>query len=103
LANLCVPTLAFHGGCQHEAMGQLDDAVLAHREAVAGLTALEERFRLDQEVARTRVAATRAALADAILAEATAGTAQVEIVGRTGYSRERIRQILRERGVEADR
>jgi hypothetical protein len=83
-------------------VGQLDDAALAYREALAGLTAIEERFRLDQEVARSRVAVTRVALADAIVAEAAAGTAQVEIVGRTGYSRERIRQILRERGVEAD-
>jgi hypothetical protein len=83
-------------------VGRLDDAVLAHREAVAGLAALEEQFRVDQLAARARVVATRRVLADAIVAEAEAGTAQVEIVGRTGYSRERIRQILREREVEAD-
>lgn len=87
-------------GCQHEAVGQLDDAVQAHREAVAGLTAVQERARREIATARARVDRTRGVLAEAIVADTLAGVRQVDIIRTTGYSRERVRQILRERGVE---
>ena len=41
--------------------------------------------------ARDHIEATRAQLAAAIVAEAQAGVSQVEIIRRTGYSRERVR------------
>ena len=83
-------------------MGQLDDAAKAHRAALAGLTTAQETAAARINAAREQVAATRAELAEAIVAEALAGTPQVEIIRRTGYSRERVRTILREGGVEAD-
>lgn len=79
-------------------MGQLDDAVKAHRKALAEHEAAKES--VTKTRARTEV--TRAALASAMVAEAEAGTPQLEIIRRTGYSRERVRQILRAGGVEPD-
>jgi hypothetical protein len=88
--------------CQHFGMGQLDDAAKAYRSAVAGLTETQESAAGRIKAARERVAAKRADLAVAIVAEAEAGIPQVEIIRRTGYSRERVRTILREGGVEPD-
>lgn len=83
-------------------MGPLDEAVQAHQSALVGLSTLQERYRRDIGVARKRVEQTRARLAEAIVAEALAGTRQVDIIRATGYSRERVRTILREHGVEPD-
>lgn len=81
-------------------MGQLDDAAKAHRAARAALTAAQAKARMHIWAARERIEETRAALAAAIVAEARAGTPQVEIIRRTGYSRERVRTILRAGGIE---
>lgn len=81
-------------------MGQLDDAVKAHRDAQAALDAAKEQARKMVEDARDRAEQTRQQLADAIVAETLGGTPQIEIIRRTGYSREAVRLILRKRGVE---
>nr|MDT0661729.1 hypothetical protein [Micromonospora sp. DSM 115978] len=52
--------------------------------------------------ARENAAQARSALADAIVRAARDGMRQVDIVRTTGYTRERVRQILRAGGVEAE-
>lgn len=79
-------------------MGQLDEAVKAHRRALAAQQSAREAV----VSTRARAEETRQALAAAMVAEALAGTAQVDIIKRTGYSRERVRSILRAGGVEAE-
>lgn len=83
-------------------MGQLDDAVKAHRAAQNALATAQENAAVRVRAARDQIEKTRAELAAAIVAEALAGVSQVEIIRRTGYSRERVRTILRAGGVEAD-
>jgi hypothetical protein len=53
-------------------------------------------------VERQKVRAAREELADWIIRSARAGMRMRELVAETGLSRERIRQILREAGVEPD-
>lgn len=81
----------------------LDEAAAAHRDAVAkeeaALQALKEA-QARRKAAGAKVAETRAPLAAAIIEEARAGTRQVDIVRRSGYTRERVRQICRAAGVE---
>lgn len=79
-------------------MGQLDDAVRAYRAAVNAHQVAKDRV----VTAKDKADRARAELAAAIVREAKAGTMQVEIIRKTGYSRERIRTILREGGVEPD-
>ena len=79
-------------------MGQLDDAVKAYRAAVTAHEAAKQRV----QAAKDKADAARKALAEAIVREAKAGTMQVEIIRKTGYSRERVRTILRDGGVEAE-
>jgi hypothetical protein len=83
-------------------MANLDDAVKAYRSSMAAVetakAAAEERIRK----ARENADAKRAALAEAICEAALDGMRQVDIVHVTGYSRERVRTILRAGGVEAD-
>ncbi|MGW0217687.1 hypothetical protein ACWDXH_25155 [Micromonospora chokoriensis] len=52
--------------------------------------------------ARARVEQARTELHQAMAAEYRAGARQVDLVRRTGYSRERVRQILRAAGIEAE-
>ncbi len=77
-------------------MADLEAAVRKLRAAQAGVPRAEERAARLISEARARVDAARAELAEAIRAEAAAGTRQVDIVAVTGYSRERIRQIIRD-------
>lgn len=81
-------------------------ATEAYRAAVAavGTTRVQARAEAARKVdqAQKRADKARSALADAIARAARAGTRQRDIVATTGYSRERVRTILRERGVEAD-
>ena len=83
-------------------MANLETAVKAFRQAQAGVPAAEAKAKELVRNARAAVDRARTVLAAAIVAEAVAGTAQVDLIRRTGYSRERIRQILRRGGVEAD-
>jgi F0F1-type ATP synthase membrane subunit b/b' len=77
---------------------RLDDAANAFREAQAAL--IDARAQVGQ--VRADVDRARTELADAIVAAARSGMRQVEIVKRSGYTRERIRQICRAAGIEAN-
>lgn len=79
-------------------MGQLDDAAAAYRDAVARLDAARRAVPL----ARNAVAEARTMLADAMVEAARGGMSQTEIIKRSGYTRERVRQILRAGGIEPD-
>lgn len=76
----------------------LDDAANAYRQAQAELA--DARARIGQ--ARAKVDKTRDELAEAIVDAARSGMRQVEIVRRSGYTRESVRRILRAGGVEPD-
>ncbi|SCL64725.1 hypothetical protein GA0070617_5547 [Micromonospora yangpuensis] len=65
------------------------------RAAQAGVPGAEQRAARLIAEARARVEAARAELAEAIRAADRDGARQVDIVAATGYSRERIRQIIR--------
>lgn len=73
----------------------LDDAVRQLRTAQAALPRAEQRAAAIIAEARDRVDAARRQLAAAIIAADRAGMRQRDIVDATGYSRERVRQIIR--------
>ncbi|MFE0589158.1 hypothetical protein [Micromonospora echinospora] len=82
-----------------------DDLVAAVRAyEVARAAVIDAQVEADQLVAAAKsdVVAARTRLADAIVAAARSGMRQVDIVRATGYTRERVRQILRANGVEAE-
>lgn len=83
-------------------MGQVDEAAKAYRAAQAALDAAKTAAEVRIKAARDKAVQARTRLADAIVAEAQAGTPQVEIIRASGYSRERVRTILRDGGVEPD-
>ena len=75
----------------------------AHEAAQADLPRAQERAKKLVADARAKIERTRAALAAAMVAEFEAGRVrQIDLIRRTGYSRERVRQILRDGGVEPD-
>lgn len=74
----------------------LDRAVRSYRAAQAAVEAAQRRV----AEARTKAEAARVALHEAIVAAGRDGARQVDLVRSTGYTRERIRQILRAGGVE---
>lgn len=80
----------------------LDDAVRNHRQAVAGIEVAQRAAKRRVEAARERADAARAALHAAMVEAAQAGVRPVEIERRTGYTKERVRQILRAGGVEPE-
>ncbi|GAB1642976.1 hypothetical protein [Krasilnikovia sp. MM14-A1259] len=77
-------------------MADLEAAVRKLRVAQAGVPRAEERAARIVAEARGRVEQARADLAEAIRAADRDGMRQVDIVVATGYSRERIRQIVRD-------
>lgn len=77
---------------------RLDEAVRAYREAQATAAVSEQRAAED----RAEVVRKREALAAAIVEAAQTGMRQIDIVRISGYSRERVRQLLRAGGVEPD-
>ncbi len=83
-------------------VGQLDDAVDAYEAAQDAVPAVQARAAQMVAEARAEVVRARLQLAEAIAAAYLAGMRQVEIIRRTGYSREQVRTILRRAGVEAD-
>jgi hypothetical protein len=83
-------------------MGQLDDAVKAYRASQDALAAAERDAKVRIEAARHASTAARVRLAEAIVAAARAGMRQVDVIRTTGYSRERVRTILREGGIEPE-
>ncbi|MEU7572874.1 hypothetical protein [Micromonospora sp. NPDC049240] len=84
----------------------LDGAMRALRDAEEALPGADERAaqaaRQIKAEARARVEAARVELHRVMVAEYRAGARQVDLIRRTGYSRERVRQILRAAGVEGD-
>lgn len=79
-------------------MGDLDAAASAYRKAVSRHASAKAAV----PVAREALAEARAVLAAAMVQEARRGTTQAEIIKRSGYTRERVRQILRAGGIEPD-
>lgn len=77
-------------------MADLEAAVRKLRTAQAGVPRAEDRAAQIIAEARARVDKARAELAEAIRAADEAGMRQVDIVAVTGYSRERVRQIIRD-------
>ena len=77
-------------------MADLEAAVRKLRAAQAGVPRAEERAARLVAEARKKVDQARAALAEAIRAADRDGVRQVDIVAATGYSRERVRQIIRD-------
>lgn len=80
----------------------LVDAVLAYRRAVDGIEVARTTAAKQIANAEERRDRARATLAAAIVQAAKGGRRSRDLVAATGYSRERIRQILRAGGVEAD-
>ncbi|MEV4543835.1 MULTISPECIES: hypothetical protein [Micromonospora] len=77
---------------------RLADAVHVFRMAQATAAASAERAAQDRE----KVTEARDQLAAAIVEAARDGMRQIDIVRVTGYTRERVRQILRAHGVTPD-
>lgn len=77
---------------------RLENAAKSYRRARAALEAARSRV----TSARTDVEAARVELSEAMVEAARAGVRQKQIVTISGYTRERVRQILRAAGVEAD-
>jgi hypothetical protein len=82
-------------------VGQLEDAVKAYRAAERGVERVEAAAERRISEAREQRTRAREALAEAIVAARRAGVRPIELERITGYSRERIRTILRAGGVEA--
>lgn len=83
-------------------MANLADAVKAHRAAQNAVTVAQEAAQARVRAAREREAAARLALAAAMVESARDGMRQIDIIKITGYSRERVRSILRAGGVDPD-
>ncbi|MET8908421.1 hypothetical protein [Micromonospora sp. NPDC004551] len=80
----------------------LDAAVRDYQRAVSGIETAQRAAKRRVETARERADAARAALHAAMVQAALAGVRPVEIERRTGYTKERVRQILRAGGVDPD-
>jgi len=76
----------------------LEAVVRTYRTAQAAVEAAQRRV----GESRVRADAARQALHEAIVEAGRGGMRQIDLVRVTGYTRERIRQILRAGGVEAD-
>lgn len=76
----------------------LDAAANAYRQAQAKLDAARAAI----GPARADVERARLELAEAIVEAARGGMRQVEIVRRSGYTRESVRRICRAAGIEPD-
>jgi predicted transcriptional regulator len=80
----------------------LDAAIAAYQQARDAVPAAQEDARRLVADARSEADRARQRLAAAIVSAARRGMRQKEIVARTGYTRETVRRILREGGIEAD-
>jgi hypothetical protein len=80
----------------------LDAAVRDYRRASAGIEAAQRAAKRRVDEARERAAAAREALHAAMVEAAENGMRPVEIERRTGYTKERVRQILRAGGIEPE-
>lgn len=80
----------------------LDAAARDYRRAVAAIETAKKAAARRVTEARERAEAKRLTLAAAMVEAAHNGVRPVEIERRTGYTKERVRQILRAGGVEAE-
>lgn len=80
----------------------LDAAVRDYRRAVSGIESAQRAAKRRVETARERADSARAALHAAMVEAARNGVRPVEIERRTGYTKERVRQVLRAGGVEPE-
>ncbi|MER5701946.1 hypothetical protein ABT023_08305 [Micromonospora sp. NPDC002296] len=79
----------------------LATAAQAYQQAQATMSSAQAEAERMVTEARGEIVAARSRLAEAIVEAARSGMRQVDIVRATGYTRERVRQILRAGGVEA--
>lgn len=80
----------------------LDDAVRNYRRAASGIDSAQRSAKRRVDTARERADAARTELHAAMVEAAQNGMRPVEIERRTGYTKERVRQILRAGGVEPE-
>lgn len=80
-------------------MATLEAALEAYRAALAQIPEAEAQAKALVREARERAEKRRADLASAMVAEAKRGTPQVDIIRRTGYSRDWVRRVLRAGGL----
>lgn len=80
----------------------LDEAARDYRRAVSGVEAAKRAAQRRIAAAREWESVTREALHAAMVEAAEDGMRPSEIVRRSGYTKELVRQILRAAGVEAD-
>jgi hypothetical protein len=80
----------------------LDAALRDYRRAVAGIETAKQAAARRTAEARQRAEDARAVLHAAMVEAARDGMRPMEIQRRTGYTKERVRQILRAGGVEPD-
>lgn len=78
----------------------LDEAARDYRRAVSGVDAAKRAAERRIAAAREWESVTRTALHAAMVEAAEGGMPPVEIQRRSGYTPERVRQILRAAGVE---
>ena len=83
-------------------MGQIEDRVKAYQASVAALDATKKATAAKVKDAQDKVGQARAEVAAAIVAEFRTGVRQKDLIRRSGYSRERVRQILRAGGIEPE-
>jgi hypothetical protein len=80
----------------------LDAAARKYRSAVAAIETAQRAAKRRVDLARDRADAARVELHSAMVAAARSGVRPVEIERVTGYTKERVRQILRAGGVEPE-
>lgn len=80
----------------------LDAAVRDYRRALASIDTAKLAATRRIAQARERADAARAVLHAAMVEAVEAGVRPTELARRTGYTKERVRQILRAGGVEPD-
>ena len=80
----------------------LDAAVRDYSRAVAGIESAKTAAKRRVATARERADDARKILHAAMVQAALSGVRPVEIERRTGYTKERVRQILRAGGIEPD-
>jgi len=88
--------------CEPGQVGQLDDAAKAYRAAESAVKRAESAALARLAAAREARTEARQRLHAAMVEAARGGMRQVEIIRISGYSRDRVRTILRAAGVEPE-
>lgn len=80
----------------------LDEAATAYHRAMSGVDAAKRAAQRRIDAAREKADTAREALHAAMVQAALQGVRPMEITRRTGYTAERVRQVLRAGGVEPE-